>query len=176
MANSGEPLHCLTVTMRANRVFRTAFAAVVLATTAAFAGCWQGNSAATYVQSTQGGTGDGVEKNTDNGQAGVRGALIVAEDGNFSVIATLVNKTNQDERLTAVIVGDSLLPTDITIPAGGTVQVGHSDAGEHIFGTGLATLPSAFVPVSFEFGTNGPVAAQLLVRAPEGYWQGVRVK
>lgn len=176
MAKTGEPLDCLPVTTRANRVFRTSVAALVLATATPLAGCWQGNSAATYVQSTQGATGDGVEKNTDNGQAGVRGALIVAKDGNFSVIATLVNKTNAPERLAAVIVGETLLPTDITIPAGGTVQVGHSDAEDHIFGSGLTTLPSAFVPVSFEFGTNGPISTQLLVRAPEGYWEGVRVK
>ena len=36
------------MTTRANRVFSTSIVAVVLAATASLAGCWQGNSAATY--------------------------------------------------------------------------------------------------------------------------------
>ncbi|MEY5145345.1 MAG: hypothetical protein RL745_714 [Actinomycetota bacterium] len=163
--------------MRVHSALRTAFAGpLVISVAIGLAGCWQGNTAATYVQSTQGATGDGVEKNSENGQVGVRGALIVAQDGNFSVIATLVNKSAQPERLVSVAVGDIIINTDITIPASGTAQVGHSTAKERIFGTGLLTLPSAFVPVQFQFGTHGPVTAALLVRAPEGYWKGIPVK
>lgn len=149
---------------------------LVAASSATLAGCWQGNSAATYVQSTQGATGDGVEKNTDNGLVGVRGALVVAKDGDFSVIVTLVNESADDERLIGVAIGDSVINTDITIPAGGTVPLGHTNAEQHIFGTGLQARPSAFVPAQFAFETNGSITAQLLVRAPDGYWEGVRVK
>lgn len=140
------------------------------------AGCWQGNNAATYVQSTQGATGDGVEKDTDNGLAGVRGAVLVAKDGNFSVVAILVNKSDQDDSLVGVGVADAVVRGNIAIPAGGTVAVGGPGNPIHIFGKGLKVNPSAFVRVVFAFASGESVTTTLLVRSPEGYWAGTPVK
>ena len=142
----------------------------------ALAACGQGNGAATYVQATQGATGDGVEQSSANGLLGIRGAVVVAKDGNFSIVTTLVNNGMENDALVAVGVGTGATSVHIDIPAGRTVSVGQIGAPEHIFGTGLMSKPSAFVPVTFVFAKGGDITAKLLVRSPDGYWAGIRVK
>ena len=168
--------------MESNRVARIArrtnalSTAIVLAATLATAGCWQGQSAATYQQATLGATGDGVEKDSADRTVGVRGALLVSDGQHLAVVVTLVNHGQTPDALTAVRIqgtafGD--LETPIPVMPGQTTSVGQKNSQVHILGSGLSSAGSKFVDVQFVFRNGGVIDAKLLVRANEGIWADI---
>lgn len=160
--------------------FVSATVAVFLMTGAAstLSGCWQGQNAGTYQQSTLGATGDGVEADTANKSMGIRGAIIIADDNQFSVVVTLVNRSTQDDGLVSVEIPgaavDAINPPLLVMP-NSTLTIGQVNSEVKIFGTGLTSEGNGFVPVRFTFANGGVITTRLLVRAPEGIWTGIPV-
>lgn len=167
---------------RATRRSRLAKATVTLVLTTgcavALSGCWQGQNAGTYQQSTLGATGDGVEADTADKSMGIRGAIIIANDNQFSVVATLVNRSTQDDGLVSVQIPgaqvNAINPPLLVMP-NSTLTLGQANSDVKVFGTGVTSEGNGFVPVRFTFANGGVITTRLLVRAPEGIWAGIPV-
>lgn len=150
-------------------------AAVMLCLTAplALAGCWQGQNAATYEQAALGATGDGVEVDSDDKSVGIRGAVLVSNGSNFSVVATLVNHgASTDSLLQVDVEGGEVRQPDggiAVLPDSATV-IGQANAKHFIFGAGLSAAGSRFVRARFVFEKGGIIETSLLVRANDGMW------
>ena len=155
---------------------RTFSMAILLTAALATAGCWQGQSAATYQQATLGATGDGVEKDSADRTVGVRGALLVSDGQRLAVVVTLVNHSEEPDALVAVAIeGTSFgeLQTPIPVMPGQTTSIGQKNSALHILGSGLSSAGSRFVDVQFVFRNGGVIDTTLLIRANEGIWADI---
>jgi hypothetical protein len=153
-------------------------AAITLGASLGLTGCWQGQQAGTYQQAALGATGDGVEADTADKSMGIRGAIILANSNNFSVVVTLVNRTSKDDGLVDVAIPgaavDAINPPLLVMP-NSTLTVGQKNSEVRIFGTGLTSAGNRFVPVRFTFASGGVITTRLLIRAPGGIWAEIPV-
>lgn len=157
----------------------TAALAVAVLSVLPTAGCYQGFD---NTVNTQGPTGNG----TDFGLPAdvepalqtllVQDATIVAaaEGGRTaSVIFTIVNEGERPEALRAVRVGTTnatIRTAPITIPSGGSVQVG--GPSEHqVIVTGLNIPAGSYAPLAMEFQTAGTATAEVAVVPAVGYYE-----
>lgn len=152
---------------------RIAAALVCVTAPLGLTGCWQGQNAATYQQAALGATGDGVETDSADKTVGIRGALVVSNGSNFSVVATLVNHGSSTDSLRGVDIegGDVLQPeSGIDVLPDSTTTIGQANSEQFVFGSGLSAEGSKFVRARFVFEKGGIIETNLLVRANDGMW------
>ena len=163
------------------RTHAAALVALLLATSPALAGCFNGPRATTTVQATMN-TGNGVE--VRQGAMDVENATIVlGPDGTNSatLIMRLVNVGPEPDALTYVTINgvpaqinDPAVPgeTRVDIGPGQSVPFGY-EATRWINTYDLQVEPSSWVPVELAFENAGLVTFNALTVPAVGYYEGI---
>ena len=92
--------------------------------------------------------------------------VVSATDGSGRLISGLSNNDNAEEDVLTGVSGPAAeveFPTEVTIPAGGFVQLADADVSEAIVVTGEEVDPGGHVELTFEFQNAEPVTVDVTV-------------
>ena len=163
------------IAVRRRLARRLALVATVVAVTPLLAGCWQGFSAGTTMQSSMN-SGNGTQEIV--GSLRVENATIVRnEAGRASLVMAVFNQGDAPDTLAGVSIdGQPLTVPPVVIEPGSFATFGYGAEGapaEHfLLVESLATPAGSYSSVSLAFTTNGITEFTSLVVPDVGYYAG----
>jgi hypothetical protein len=161
-----------------------AVAAVLVVSTAALSGCYNGPEATTTSMAS-GNTGNGVDQLQGDIQIEDATLVMGAEGtGSATLVVRLVNVGVEPDALTyatingspadIVVADDSVTPgSPVELPPGSSTGFGHDSDNYLSLQSGLDVPVSSYVPIQLGFRNAGLAEMQVLTVPPVGYYEGV---
>ncbi len=142
-------------------------------------GCGVGPNAFT---NQQGPTGDGTYQEINNIYA-QNVVIVVDENANATLVATLINNSGQEDSLIDVVVGSpspqriNFTPgKPIELPQGKRVNLGNNPDAAHVDLLNFPVKTSSYVLVTLVFANAGALELNVLTVAPTDIYEGIAPK